>query len=156
MTIELVDEMIGLSSEKNTLMEKLLNLTKDQSDSIKKVDLESLDSILEEKSKYMAEIDELDKKFLVKFNSLKKIEGINTLEELDVDKYKNLKDLKALAKEIYSRLEEMSIVDKNNTKLMELNLETVKKDLKGVKHAKQAYKGYNYEPDVSILLDEKK
>lgn len=156
MSTEKIDNMIELSLNKKNLLNEILKLTKDQSLIINENDFEKLDLILDKKSKSMSDVDELDKKFLKLYSELKKEEDIESLEDIDSNKFKNIVDLKKIVSDLYSILEEISVIDKANTSIMDKHLEEIKSELKGVKDVKKAYKGYNYEPDISILLDEKK
>lgn len=156
MTQENVKGMIELSSEKKALLIQILKLTKTQSDLIENEKIDDLSIVLVQKEKLMQEIDILDKKFLSLYNSIKSDEGIDSLEKINIEKYANLKSLKEVVAEINSVLNDISIIDRNNTIKMKSQVDKIKSDLKQVKQAKRAYKGYNYEPVESMLIDEKK
>lgn len=156
MTQENVKGMIELSSEKKALLIQILKLTKTQSDLIENENIDDLSIVLVQKEKLMQEIDILDKKFLSLYNSIKSDEGIDSLEKINIEKYANLKSLKEVVAEINSVLNDISIIDRNNTIKMKSQVDKIKSDLKQVKQAKRAYKGYNYEPVESMLIDEKK
>ena len=104
----------------------------------------------------MAKVDGMDIEFLKLYDSLKVKEGIKTFEEIDVDKYNNIKDLKDIVRSINTTLRKISKVDKENTQNMKISINNVKLDIKNVKKGKRAYKGYNYENTDSMLIDEKK
>lgn len=156
MTQENVKGMIELSSEKKALLIQILKLTKTQSDLIENEKIDDLSIVIVQKEKLMQEIDILDKKFLSLYNSIKSDEGIDSLEKINIEKYANLKSLKEVVAEINSVLNDISIIDRNNTIKMKSQVDKIKSDLKQVKQAKRAYKGYNYEPVESMLIDEKK
>ncbi len=156
MTQENVKGMIELSSEKKALLIQILKLTKTQSDLIENEKIDDLSIVLVQKENLMQEIDILDKKFLSLYNSIKSDEGIDSLEKINIEKYANLKSLKEVVAEINSVLNDISIIDRNNTIKMKSQVDKIKSDLKQVKQAKRAYKGYNYEPVESMLIDEKK
>lgn len=156
MTQENVKGMIELSSEKKALLIQILKLTKTQSDLIENEKIDDLSIVLVQKENLMQEIDILDKKFLSLYNAIKSDEGIDSLEKINIEKYANLKSLKEVVAEINSVLNDISIIDRNNTIKMKSQVDKIKSDLKQVKQAKRAYKGYNYEPVESMLIDEKK
>ena len=146
--------MINLSMEKKKYLEDLLDLVIIQEEIIAKEDVEGLENLLNRKDKLMGSIDEIDKKFLLSYESIKKIEGVKSFENLDGDKYPNLKNLKDIIKDINNLLNTIDIKEKNNISKMKENLEKTKSDLKQIKEVKRAYKGYNYEEAGSILIDE--
>lgn len=156
MTQDNVKGMIELSFEKKALLIQILKLTKTQSDFIEDENIDDLSILLVEKEKLMQEIDILDKKFLSLYNAIKSDEGVDSLEKINIEKYANLKSLKEVVAEINSVLNDISIIDRNNTIKMKSQVDKIKSDLKQVKQAKRAYKGYNYEPVESMLIDEKK
>lgn len=156
MTYDNVKKMIELSLEKKGLLNKILELTKTQTNAIENENMDDLSVILVEKERLMEEIDVLDRDFLSLYNAIKLDEGIDSLEKIDIEKYANVKSLKEIVTEINSILNNISTIDRNNTIKMKLNVDKIKSDLKQVKEAKRAYKGYNYEAVESMLIDEKK
>lgn len=151
-----VDKLIALSKDKKELLNSILDFTKKQKLVIEKEDLDSIASILEDKEKIIKKIDLIDLEFLKYYDLLKKSEGIDSFDGINIKKYDNVRTLKGLVKDINSILNEISILDKNNTKLMKASIENIKSDIKSVKKGKQAYNGYNYEIGGSMLIDEKK
>lgn len=153
---ENINKMIDLSMKKKDLLLEILKLSKEQERIIEEDKMEELDSILQEKEKLMGKIDSLDMDFLTVYNRIKEEEKIDSFENLPIDRYGNLKDLKALVNEINNILNNLTILDKNNIGKMKANLEKTKSDLKNVKVGKRAYKGYSYGDVGSIFIDEKK
>src|SRR5690606_37087386 len=137
MTQDNVKGMIELSSEKKALLIQILKLTKTQSDLIENENIDDLSIVLVQKEKLMQEIDILDKKFLSLYNAIKADEGIDSLEKINIEKYANLKSLKEVVAEINSVLNDISIIDRNNTIKMKSQVEKIKSDLKQVKQAKR-------------------
>lgn len=156
MTYDNVKKMIELSLEKKSILTKILDLTNLQSKAIENDNMEELSVILADKEKLMGNIDLLDKDFLALYNAIKLDEGIDSIEKIDIGKYANIKALKEIVIEINAILNDISAIDRNNTIRMKSNIEKIKSDLKQVKEAKRAYKGYNYEAVESMLIDEKK
>ena len=104
----------------------------------------------------MEEIDNLDKEFMQIYDIVKREEGIESINVLDVNKYQNLKSLKERVNEINTVLDNIRRTDEENILNMRTNIDKVKAELKQVKKGQIAYKGYNYTSGESILIDEKK
>jgi predicted RND superfamily exporter protein len=156
MTKELIDELISIVKEKNRLMNEMYETTKTQKEQIKKEDMNSLDSILDKKDHIIKEIDKLDISFMTIFSQIKKEEAIENINELDKDRYPNLRELKEIVKEISSSLMAISLLDEENNKNIKEKLEATKMELRRIKDGKKAYKGYNKTIAGSMLIDEKK
>lgn len=155
MTYDNVKKMIELSLKKKDILIQILKLTTTQADTIENDNIDNLSKILIQKEKLMEEIDILDRDFLSLYNDIKSEEGIDNLEKINIEKYANIKSLKEIVTEINTILNDISMIDRNNTIKMKSNVDRIKSDLKQVKEVKRAYKGYNYEAVESILIDEK-
>lgn len=156
MTKELIDELISISKKKNQLLNEMHKFTKEQREEIKKDEMDNLNEILNEKDHIIEEINKLDVSFLTIFTQIKKEEGIENIDELDIERYPNLKTLKDIIKEISSTLIAISLLDEKNNKAMKESLEETKMELRKIKDGKRAYKGYNATITKSMLIDEKK
>ncbi len=156
MNINIIDRMIQLSKDKKTYIRDILKLTKEQRVFIENEDMDGINNIIAEKEKLMASVDLLDIQFLSLYNEVKESEGIKSLDQIDGIKYKNLNQLQEVIGNINILLSNISVIDKENTRIMKNNLENIKQGLRHVKVVKKAYKGYNYESQASILIDEKK
>ena len=156
MTKELIDELISIVKEKNILINEMYEITKIQKEQIKKEDMNSLDSILDKKDHIIKKIDKLDISFMTIFSQIKREEAIENIDELDKDRYPNLKELKEIVKEISSSLMAISLLDEENNKNIKEKLEATKMELRRIKDGKKAYKGYNKTITGSMLIDEKK
>lgn len=156
MIIDMINNMIQLSNEKKVLLDHILEATEKQKLFIQDENMDGLTNILSEKDEIMKNIDLLDINFLSLYNNIKSMENISSLEDINVDKYSNIKLLKSNINEINLMLNSIRILDNDNTRMMKTNLENIKSGLKHVKEVKNAYKGYNYEPPESMLIDEKK
>ena len=137
-------------------MNEMYETTKTQKEQIKKEDMNSLDSILDKKDHIIKEIDKLDISFMTIFSQIKREEAIENIDELDKDRYPNLRELKEIVKEISSSLMAISLLDEENNKNIKEKLEATKMELRRIKDGKKAYKGYNKTIAGSMLIDEKK
>ena len=156
MTKGLIDQLISISKEKNQLLFEMQGITKEQREEIKEEDMKSLNGILDKKDYIIKEIDKLDISFLTIFSKIKKEEKIENIDELDVDRYPSLRELKKIIKEISSTLMAISLIDEQNNNSMKSKLEETKMDIRRIKDGKKAYRGYNTKIPESILIDEKK
>lgn len=156
MTIENIDNMIRLCRQKKEILLNILDLTKDQGRLIADDNLDDMETVLQSKQKAMEEIDILDLDFLRLYNEVKGTEEIESISNIDINKYSNLKDLKNLVASINSILDEISALDTKNTVEMRKNLKIIQKNIRNVKDGKKAYNGYNKDPQGSMLIDEKK
>ncbi|MBU5310795.1 flagellar protein FlgN [Tissierella carlieri] len=155
MTYDNVKKMIELSLKKKDILIEILRLTTTQAETIENDNMDDLSKILIQKEKLIEDIDTLDRDFISLYNDIKSEEGIDNLEKINIEKYANIKSLKEIVTEINTILNDISMIDRNNTIKMKSNVDKVKSDLKQVKEVKRAYKGYNYEAVESILIDEK-
>ncbi len=156
MTKEKIDELIAISREKYRLLEDMCKYTIEQKEYIEKEDMDGLNELLDKKDDLIKQIDKLDISFLNIFSQIKKEESIENMDELDVEKYSNLKELKGVVTEISSTLMALSMLDKENNENIKQKLKATKMELKKVKEGQRAYKGYNKTVTGSIMIDEKK
>lgn len=151
-----IDRLIDLAKEKYELINKMQGLTEKQKVEIEKENMEELNRILDDKDKLIRKINRVDVDFLNIFSQIKKSEGIKDIDELDKEKYSNLKELKEIVTRISSTLMAIFLLDKKNQEKMKESIETTKQELKRIRHGQRAYKGYNKPIGGSILIDEKK
>lgn len=156
MTKGRIDELISITKEKNLLLNKMHNITKEQKEEIEREDMENLNRIMDQKDSLMKKIDELDLSFITIFSQIKKEHSIESIDELSLEKYPNLAELKEGVKEVSSTLMTLSLMDERNTQAIKERLEQTKTELKKLKEGKKAYKGYNPPMNGSMLIDEKK
>lgn len=151
-----VDELIKISKEKSNLLNSMLQLTKEQKKAIEDDNIEKINYILDLKDDLIKEIDKLDGEFMLHFSELKKKNSVTDLNELNLEKYPNIKELKSIVSEVTSTLVAISMIDKENNDMMTKNTEDVKAQLRRVKEGKKAYKGYKNFDGGSMFIDEKK
>lgn len=141
----LVDEMIRISNEKLKLLNVILDLTKLEREYIDKEDMDKINGILDEKDNVINRIDKLNIQFLTCFSQLKKENNVNELDELEIEDYPNLKELKEVVIEIKSTFMAISLIDDENNKEMAKGLEKIKANLKSIK------KGQKHIKDITRL-----
>lgn len=156
MITEKIDELISITKEKNRLLNQMYNITKEQIEEIEREEMDSLNDIMDKKDSLMKKIDELDLSFITIFSQIKKEDSIESIDELSIEQYPNLGQLKEVVKEVSSTLIAISLLDEKNTQAMKERFEETKIELRKLKKGKKAYKGYNPSVTGSILIDEKK
>lgn len=150
-----VDELIKISKEKSNLLNSMLQLTKEQKKAIEDDNIERINYILDLKDDLMKKIDKLDGEFMLHFSELKNKNSVTDLNELNLEKYPNIEELKSIVSEVTSTLVAISMIDKGNNDMMTKSTEDAKSQLKRVKEGKKAYKGYNNFDGGSMFIDEK-
>lgn len=151
-----IDKMIQLSKAKKEDLSEILELTKKQKIYIENDKMDSLDDTISAKDNLMNKIDLLDLEFLSLYGEIKKMENVESLDEINFEKYKNITRLQENIREINRILKNIASIDKENTRIIKEEFSEVKSGLRQVKEVRKAYKGYNYSPGGSVLLDEKK
>lgn len=153
---ERILQLISLAKDKNRLLNDIIQVTKRQMEEIREERYLDLDKSLTEKDNIIRKIDEIDKLFLENFYILKKENSIDDINQLSVEEYPDLKELKEEVKSIMSNLMALSLLDDKNTEFVKSKLKEAKEDLKKVRLGKKALKGYNYKESQGILIDKKK
>ncbi|MBZ2174863.1 flagellar protein FlgN [Schnuerera sp. xch1] len=156
MTKKSIDQLISLTKKKKQLLDNIINITKRQTGQIEKENMEGLDMSLNKKDNIIKQIDKLDREFLEVFSQVKKAHSVEDINQLDIEEYPNLKELKEVVQEVASTLLAISMIDKENSYSIKRKLEKTKLELRNIKKGKKAYKGYNTKTTESMLIDEKK
>ncbi len=156
MTTEYLDKLILLSIQKKNLLEKFLEKTKLQKEVIENEEMDKLEKVLLDKDEIISDIDKMDIIYLETYGDFRKKEGIDSIKEIDINKYGNLKQLKEVTVEVSDLLSKIDLLDRENIKLIKDKVGNVKSELKNVKSVQTAYKGYNNQDISSVLIDERK
>jgi len=156
MNEERILQLISLAREKNKLLYDFISITKRQMEEIEGERYLDLDRSLTEKDKIIKKIDEIDKLFLENFYKFKQENSIEDINELSIEEYPKLKELKEEVKSIMSNLLAISLLDEKNTESVRSKLKEAREDLKRVRLGRKAMKVYNYKESQGILIDKKK
>ncbi|HHV47307.1 MAG TPA: hypothetical protein GXX53_10505 [Tissierellia bacterium] len=156
MNEERILQLISLAREKNKLLNDFISITKRQMEEIEGERYLDLDRSLTEKDKIIKKIDEIDKLFLENFYKFKQENSIEDINELSIEEYPKLKELKEEVKSIMSNLLAISLLDEKNTESVRSKLKEAREDLKRVRLGRKAMKVYNYKESQGILIDKKK
>ncbi len=137
---EIIIELLRVASEKEAMLEKLLQLTIAQKNLIQSEDIDKLNKAVEEKQQYIQKINNLDVSFISFYQKLKHKLNIYDLEEVDLKQYPSLKDLKFSVQSIISLLRKIDEIDKMNRKNLEADFEVLKGEMKKITLKKQSSK----------------
>jgi len=138
--MDIISALIEIAQRKEDHLQEMLKLTTTQRIFIKNGDMERLSEAIDHKQLVMEQIHELDLAFLEHYNQLKKKFQIQSFEEMDVNKYPNLKDLKLNIQKILQLLRQIDGLDNENKQSLKADLEKVKDEMKKVKKQQQSAK----------------
>ncbi|NMB96659.1 MAG: flagellar protein FlgN [Clostridiaceae bacterium] len=136
---------------KYSLLERMLDITKLQSEAIDREDLAALNKLIEEKQNKIDDIDRIDEKFNMGFSRSKK--QLNTLDTLET------RELKQNTERILSIINDIIKFEKENNEKMHSSMDSYKVQMNNINVGKKAISIYNkpYTPsNSSIFIDRKK
>ena len=155
---EAISQLIKTSELKLNVLYELYELTKKQRKDIENKDDEYLLYTIEKKQEKIEEINELDKNFYITFLDLKKDLAIDSIDEIDIEKYDNVKLLKEVVRSILEVTQNIQKIDKLNVEDVSRELEVVKGEMKNLKSSVRATKSYGnmYNHSQGVFIDNKK
>ena len=157
---EYITKLTEISQKKIVILKEILILTKRQSENIQEDCLDTLKYIVEEKQRFMDDVDKLDDAFEVYFKRLKSTLGIESLDKLTSNA--NIGDtatLKNHIQEIFNLLNQIDLLDKDNNekgKTLMTKLSTEIKKVNQKKIINNGYKPASSMPQQSLYFDTKK
>ncbi len=137
---ERIEVVLELTGQKIARLEKLLEFTILQGNSIKAGDIEGLSSQIEKKQNIMNLINSLDAKFLEQYTLLKKELHIQSFEEIDAKVYPSAAALQKNVGHIMILLKKIEEVDRQNSSHLQQDLEKLKLEMKKNKAEQQGNK----------------
>lgn len=155
MDYDILSDLVKITTQKKIQLEKILDLTKKQQQSIRDDDIKSLFSYIEKKQACIECIDKLDNLYLDKYTEFKKSKNIKKLDELNVNSYPELKILKLLVEKINQLLNEIKEYESINNKEIKERFDKVKENLRNVRAGKKLVRGYGAynRKEGSIFID---
>ncbi|WP_099190184.1 flagellar export chaperone FlgN [Tepidibacter mesophilus] len=162
---DLINSLIQISEMKYNSMKEIQEITKMQKIDIENSNSDSLINYIEKKQDKIEDINKLDNQFYSLYIKLKEDLDIDSIENIDVQKYPEIKELKSKIENILKLTKEIDEIDKVNNKKVKEELEKIKENLKNIKNDKKslsnnmkAYKGYNtkYNHAQGVFIDNKK
>lgn len=154
----LISYLNKLSEAKLRLMEEILSITEEQASCTNEEEIDRMAELIQLKQQVIDKINVLDKEFIDKFNSLKGLLSINTLDEIDMSKYKEMKDLKYSIGQIYVEVEKIQHVEAENSINMQKAFENVKRELSQVKNSARINNVYTKNKKIygGVFIDKRK
>lgn len=143
MAKDIINSLIKLSEEKILHLMRILDYTKKQNEVIVNENMERLEKYIEKKQKEIDIIKGLDDRFAEEYNKLIEVLKVDSLDEVNISEYTNIKRLKTTIIKITELLNSISEVEKTNKASMNENFRKLKGKLKKVKKGKKVTKGYN-------------
>ena len=155
MHIERLNEILR---KKKILLQDILVLTKNQSQTITEDGIESLQKLISDKQLKIDEIDKLDDEFSVYFHRLKTVLNVSSLDELSVSGVAGAKQLRGLTKDILKLIADISEIEKQNNRNSKELLGQLGSEIKKINQGKKVNNAYipNMPNTVSYFIDKKK
>lgn len=159
MTIEkLIENLINLSKNKRELMTEILNVTKRQREFIKLEKIETVAKQIELKEKIIGNVDKLDLMFYKLIKELKADLGIDALDEIDGQKYPQVKELKKVVGDILDIAKETKAVDDENIERIQKDKGELSNKLRGLRQGQKLSNAYGAQRNMvkTVFVDKKK
>lgn len=137
-----IDDLVSLNVMKSNYLSKLKEVTKLQSIDISSNSLNSLLDHIREKQEIMNKIDEIDKKFYTNFQELKLCLEVKSLEDVDINEYPEISNLKLSVREVMNLLGEIDKQDKININEAKLEMNKLKEDMKEIQTHSKVIRNY--------------
>ncbi len=139
---KLIDDLINLSKDKEKMLNDLLGLTKLQKRFIETQNSEAFDKQIAIKEKYRNKIEKLDLDFLNLFIELKESLNLNSIDEIDTNKYSQVKDLKINISKVMEIEENISSLENENMYNIANQSKQISDKLKTMKQGKKVSNTY--------------
>ena len=139
---DIILKLVKINLEKGDKLDNLLELTKLQSVDLSSNSLNSLLDHIHQKQEVMNNIDELDKRFYHNFVELKTILGVSSIQDIKIEEYPEISQLKESVARIMDKLTAIEGLDKANIKTVNEEIDKVKGDMKTLSSQTRARKGY--------------
>jgi len=147
-----------ISSKKLVLLNEILLFSRSQNEVIKGQRYEEMDLLLQEKQKRIDAVDKLDEQFSVYASRLKSLLGIASLEDLPRFGLEGTKTLKENVSRILTLLEQIQVLDQENSSKVQAELSDLKGKIKqnnSLKKINNAY-GAPQNSQAAYYFDQKK
>lgn len=156
--ISIIEELIYISKEKKVLMQNIFDLTSRQKEFLKLNKIQTVIKQTELKDKYISDVDKLDIRFYNLFSKLKTNLGINSIDEIDIIRYPQMKKLKKVVGEILKLTKDIQTIDNENINSLKKDMGETSNKLRGLRQGKKVTNAYGaYKNQVtSVFLDKKK
>lgn len=155
---KLSNHLIENLKTKKKYLFNILSLTKFQTKAIESQEDEKLSQYINEKQIAIDNINILDKDFIDKFNLVKASLGVTSLDEVKNNSNSPLKNVKTELDDIYKLIEQISVIEKENSTKLNKEFDDIKSKIKEVHAGKKIINAYNSEiiQNDGVFLDTKK
>lgn len=142
-------------NNKRKFIREILKLTKSQATLIQQSEIEQLNDSIEKKQKFIDSINKLDRKFNNYIDNIKKILGVNHLNDI---KIKGFKEIQLIIADITNLMEEISRIEINNKSKAEELYNSLGKEIRKINQTKKINTAYRpgYKKSPSYFMDRKK
>jgi hypothetical protein len=153
-----VDRMREVTEKKYGLLEEMLDLTKEQAQSLTEDGLEKLGKLVDIKQAKIDHINKLDDEFNVYFHRLKSELKIRSLDELKDPAIGGVKELKESISNVMRLLGEISQLEKRNNEGAKALLSDISSEIRKINAGKKVNSAYNPTQiqTSSYFIDKKK
>ena len=155
---QMLHRLVNLLEEKMIAMESIQALTLKQKEDIEENLGDNINSFIDKKQVEIDKINTIDEKFEDIVKKIKVELGIESLEQIDADRFPQLKVIRKKTEEIRDLANSiMKLEEYNKNKIIEI-IDQIKNDLKTVKLGQKSVKAYE-KPNIhvgGIYIDRKK
>ena len=155
---QMLHRLVNLLEEKMIAMESIQALTLKQKEYIEENLGDNINSFIDKKQVEIDKINTIDEKFEDIVKKIKVELGIESLEQIDADRFPQLKVIRKKTEEIIDLANSiMKLEEYNKNKIIEI-IDQIKNDLKTVKLGQKSVKAYE-KPNIhvgGIYIDRKK
>ncbi|WDV46129.1 flagellar export chaperone FlgN [Clostridiaceae bacterium M8S5] len=159
MSEKLINDMNLLLEEKIDFLNQIYDYTKKQSTAVQSDDnIKDIETFVELKEIVIKKVDNIDLEFFNLINEFKNKEGIQSMEDLDTEKYPQAKKLQSSTADILSLLKKIKDIEQKNCITLNQAIKNVKGKLKNINTGKKMVSGYNTYKNVSnsVMIDQKR
>lgn len=141
-TLQIIDDLNSVCNDKKEAMKRILYFAKKQNELMSLGKMTALAKQIELKDKYVGEADKLDLVFYNLFTKLKSGLNVETIDEVDIKKYPQMKELKKVVNDILELTEEVEIIDNKNTDMLKKSMDKMSGELRRIKQGKRVSNAY--------------
>ena len=157
-----IASLVELLAQKRALMRSVYDITKEQNGQMKRENIDVFLANLKKRQLLMDEIDVIDAQFYRHFVQMKKLMGVDSLDDVDTVKHPELKNLKDGVREILELVREIKSIDEQSSSMANESMARLKEDMKALQQRKQTgnkiSSGYasTYRHAQGVFIDNKK
>lgn len=152
----IINQMITLTEQKIECLNIILYLKPKQKEAIKEENMDDIGYTIDSMQTQINIIDEIDCKYMLELNELKSNANIENVTQLEDIRYPKSRKLKDNLNKIMSLLQQIKILDDENSLMINGKFQETKEMLKNLRQGKKMAKGYLSDYNSStIFIDER-